>query len=134
MQFAFLFLPLVASLPDPKTQVVMDGNDNYGYGYGQGSYGYGYDYNSNYNYQQQSQGTAQSPPGGSQFYGGFTNYPASATSPSSNVNVNNNPQHQAPNFNEFLNNPAAQIGVQFGAQALSAGQQYVNTNVSSERV
>ena len=96
----------------------MSGNDNYGYGYG-------YDYNN-------FQSTSPTQPLNNQYY----NYGAQPQG--NNFSQFQQPQQQAqhqqqqqhPSFNEFLNNPAAQIGVQFGAQALSAGQKYVNTNVS----
>ena len=109
----------------------MSGNDNYGYGYGQDNYGYGY------SYQQQNAPLTQGI-NGQQFYNSFgTPQQQQSQQPQpqqphqhQHQNQNQNQYHQQPSFNEFLNNPAAQIGVQFGAQALSAGQKYVNSNVS----
>lgn len=39
------------------------------------------------------------------------------------------PNNNAPFDPEFWNNPTTKIGLQFGTQALSAGQSYVNQNV-----
>lgn len=97
----------------------MSGNDNYGYGYG-------YDYN--------YQSTSPTQPLNNQYYGYGSNQqhqqPQQQPQQQQYQQSNNyGQQPQQPSFNEFLNNPAAQIGVQFGAQALSAGQKYINTNV-----
>lgn len=88
----------------------MSGND---------AYGYGYDY------------SYQSAPNQGQSYYGQYGQPAYNNPTFGSPQTNQAPpqQQQAQPELNFFNNPAAQIGVQFGAQALSAGQQYVNSNV-----
>lgn len=94
----------------------MSGNDAYGYGY-------------DYSYQ-----SVPNPgPGHQPYYGqyGQAGYTGNAYSSPQQAASQAPPQQQQPGM-DFFNNPAAQIGVQFGAQALSAGQQYVNSNVKEE--
>ena len=91
---------------------------NSGYGYGD-SYSYGYDYSTQnssansgtYSYGDYNQNNSSSP----------HNYSYSGVTPS---------PHLSQQIPSLLNNPAAQIGMQFGTQALSAGQEYVNSNVN----
>lgn len=81
-------------------------------------YTYGYDYT------QQSGGFNQN-----YGYGSNSNTNTAQTS-SYNYSQQPTAQFQPENVTANLfNNPAAQIGMQFGTQAFSAGQQYVNTNV-----
>ena len=97
---------------------------------GHGGYGYGNDQSYGYDY---SQGT-----GNNYNYGGY-NYESTTSnsfaSPYAQAQPSMNQQsthQQAYNPAEsLLNNPAAQIGMQFGTQAISAGQEYVNNNVNS---
>lgn len=98
----------------------MSGNEGYGYG---NDYSYGYDYtsqsqnlNKNYDYNNYIPNQNN------------TNY----SSPYSQTTAYQ-PQAQEQPYNPaaaILSNPAAQIGMQFGTQALNAGQDYVNNNVS----
>lgn len=103
-----------------------------GYNYGGGNdHSYGYDYSA------QTQGSTNYNYGGGYNYesSGMNNdpvspYPQAQTKTSS---MNQHPAQQQP-YNPaeaLLNNPAAQIGMQFGTQAISAGQEYVNNNVKS---
>lgn len=96
---------------------IMSGNGGYSYG---NDYSYGYDYSSqsqnlndgyNFNYNSIPKNNPYSSP--------YSQTPS--------VN-NTHPQPYNP-AEAILNNPAAQIGMQFGTQALSAGQEYVNNNV-----
>lgn len=95
-------------------------SDNGGYNYGN-NYSYGYEYssqsqnfNANYDYATNHINSNGAP------------YPSTFTQPA--LNQQNSQQSYDPAAS-LLNNPAAQIGIQFGTQALSAGQDYVNNNV-----
>jgi hypothetical protein len=99
-------------------------NNHSGYDYGYGSYppngddkGFQQPYNNNYGYSYQNispQNMAQQQPYLQQ-----------------SPNANSVPLSSAADFlgPELLSNPAAQIGLHVGSQALSAGQSYVNRNV-----
>lgn len=100
----------------------MSGNNGFNYG---NDYSYGYDYANQTSSQGQNYDYMNS---------GYNknlnqNQEANAySSPYGQHSIN----QQAPSFDTtatLLNNPAAQIGMQFGTQAFSAGQKYVNTNV-----
>lgn len=98
------------------------GNDQYGYDYSS-SDGNNYNYGGGYNYGINSNGAAYNPGTYSQAQ------PQSHPQP---LHQHNQPFSQPYNPAEtLLNNPAAQIGMQFGTQAFTAGQQYVNNNVIS---
>lgn len=91
-----------------------------------GGYGFGNDYSYGYDYSSQTQNSNQGY-GYSDNASNFNSY-ASPYSQSST----NKPQTEPQPFNptaSLLSNPAAQIGMQFGTQAISAGQEYVNSNV-----
>lgn len=89
-------------------------SDNYNYG---NDYSYGYDYSSH----SQNANNAYE----------YNNYSSNSKNPSYASPYSQSPQQQPYNPAAILNNPAAQIGMQFGTQALSAGQEYVNNNVFS---
>lgn len=94
----------------------MNNNGEYNYG---SDYSYGYDYSTpkqNYNYTEEHKG-----------YNSTNETYAS----SSYGNPSNQSHHLPYNPELLLNNPAAQIGMQLGTQAFSAGQEYVNTNVQN---
>ena len=86
-----------------------DYSDGYDYSQGQSSNN-NYDY-SRYNYPLNSN---------------FDPHPSTYSQPTIDTQYAHQPLNPAPSL---LNNPAAQIGMQFGTQALSAGQEYVNNNV-----
>ena len=96
----------------------MSGNEGYNYG---NDYSYGYDYSS------QSQNLNQNYNYGNNFsYNNNSDQPVDSipyTQPSTNQQTYNPAA-------TLLSNPAAQIGMQFGTQAFSAGQEYVNSNVN----
>lgn len=104
----------------------MSGNG--GYNYGENDHSYGYDYSAqtqgnNYNY------------GGYNYESNEMNNAPAFSSPYAQpqtTSMNQQPAQQQQPYNPaeaLLNNPAAQIGMQFGTQAISAGQEYVNNNV-----
>lgn len=93
-----------------------------------GGYGYGNDYSYGYDYSSQNQNPNQ----GYEYNGNGSNFnQASYTSPYSQTSSNKQQSGQ-PAYDPaaLLSNPAAQIGMQFGTQAISAGQEYVNSNVN----
>lgn len=100
----------------------MSGNNGFNYG---NDYSYGYDYANQTSSQGQNYDYMNSG------YNANLNQNQEATaysSPYGQPSIN----QQAASFDPtatLLNNPAAQIGMQFGTQAFSAGQKYVNTNV-----
>lgn len=89
-------------------------SDSGGYNYGN-DYSYGYDYSSN---SQNANNIYE-----------YNNYPSTLKNPTYVSPYSQTSQQQPYNPAAILNNPAAQIGMQFGTQALSAGQEYVNNNV-----
>ena len=93
---------------------------------GHGGYNYGYDYSS------QTQGNNYNYGGYNYESSGSNNAAFSSPYAQAQANMSQQPaQQQSYNPAEaLLNNPAAQIGMQFGTQALSAGQEYVNNSVS----
>ena len=102
---------------------------NSGYGYGE-TYSYGYDYNTQNSSMNKNTSTYDYGGSYSQNYPSQPhNLPYSGAAPSPNQ-FQQNPYSAA---SSLLNNPAAQIGMQFGTQALSAGQEYVNSNVIIEK-
>lgn len=97
---------------------------------GNGGYNYGNDYSYGHDYSSQTQNLNNN-----YDYGGY-NYPTNSnygaqSSPYTQPSVNQQNIQQPFNASaSLLSNPAAQIGMQFGTQAISAGQEYVNTNVN----
>jgi hypothetical protein len=86
-------------------------------------YNYGNDYSYGYGYSSQSQSANNAYEYANNYSSNLKN-PTYASPPQSQFS-----QQQPYNPAAILNNPAAQIGMQFGTQALSAGQEYVNNNV-----
>jgi hypothetical protein len=100
---------------DKSGSLLMNNNGEYNY---ESTYSYGYDYsnaNQNLNHAQNQNDLYNSISG--------------AQSTSIYSNVHSQPQQLPYNPEMLLNNPAAQIGMQLGTQAFSAGQEYVHSNV-----
>lgn len=106
----------------------MSGNNGYNYS---NDYSYGYDYanqtpsqGQNYDYMNNDYNLNSN---------SNLNHSTAHSSPYDRPVINQEPSSfQQPYFDPtatLLNNPAAQIGMQFGTQAFSAGQKYVNNNV-----
>lgn len=94
-----------------------------GYNYGGNDHSYGYDYSA------QTQGNNYNYGGYNYESNGMNNAAPAFSSPYAQAQTS---QQQSYNPAEtLLNNPAAQIGMKFGTQAISAGQEYVNNNVNT---
>ena len=92
----------------------MSGSEGYNYG---NDYSYGYDYSS---HSQNANNSYE-----------YNNYHSTLKNPTYTSPYPQTSQQQPYNAAaDIMNNPAAQIGMQFGTQALSAGQEYVNNNVN----
>lgn len=95
---------------------------------GNGGYNYSNDYSYGYDYSAQAQNLNNGFEYGGYNYTTNSNYVAQP-SPYNQPSVHQQSAQQPFDAASLLSNPAAQIGMQFGTQAISAGQEYVHNNV-----